>query len=559
VPSRYALGLALAALALAVSQDAPASSNTSRHPCLVVASTSDATFTRNFNPYSAPVEFTWAGIYEPLVVVTRAGGGHTYDWLASRLAWSRDRRTLTLTVRPGVKWSDGRPLTNRDVLFTLTAGRRDKAMDQIGLRRPGNEVASIRLAGRDGVAIRLQHPDSTFVAKVLASNLYVVPEHIFARVRRVSAWSNPHPVGTGPFAVVRSFTTQSYILARNPHYWRRGAPHFACLETVFAPTREAALLQMLSGSVDLTNDFIPNVERAYVSQDPAHFHYFYATAGLPVGLFFDDSVYPYSLPALRKAISMAINRHAISQFAEYGYGPPANAIGIEHNWAGWATPAIAAEARRLATYDPAAAKRTLLAAGFSYANGSLNDPRGHPVELRATVISGWTDWVAAWQVIVKNLRRIGIVVDLHLAPSWGAWQPSAFATKTATLLWNNAGNGPTPYDYFQEHFDRAAYIPPGRQADRTGNWEHYWSPTGTRLLSRFRRTFARSGQRRLAQALERLWLRTLPYVPLYVGPTWSTYSTRYFTGFPSAHDYYDQPGFFTTDYVVALTRIRPVR
>jgi hypothetical protein len=47
-------------------------------------------------------------------------------------------------------------------------------------------------------------------------------------------------------------------------------------------------------------------------------------------------------------------------------------------------------------------------------------------------------------------------------------------------------------------------------------------------------------------------------VPLFVGPTWSTYSTRYFTGFPSADNYYLLPSFSTSDYVVALTRIKPV-
>src|SRR5262245_55547751 len=206
------IALCLAGVALAPAQG----SGTGSHPCLVVTASTDGSFVRNFNPFTpAPLDFTWGGIYEPLVVVTNARGGHMYKWLASDLAWSRDGRTLTLTVRKGVRWTDGQPLTNRDVLYTLTAGRQDKVMDQIGLTRPGNRVAAINLVGSRRVAIHLKARDSTFVASTLANNLRVVPEHIWANVTNVGAWQNAHPVGTGPFAIVKHFDPQGYTLGRN--------------------------------------------------------------------------------------------------------------------------------------------------------------------------------------------------------------------------------------------------------------------------------------------------------------------------------------------------------
>jgi peptide/nickel transport system substrate-binding protein len=554
-----ATGLAASILCAAGAGGSDGASASVGHRCLVVAGEGDTAFTRNFNPFAGPVDFTWGGIYEPLVVVTQAGGGREYRWLASDLSWSKDARTLTVTVRHGVRWSDGRPLTSRDVLFTLTAGRRDKAMDQIGLTRPRSGIASIELAGEDKVAIRLEHPDSTFIARVLANNLSVVPEHVFAKIRDIRAWANPNPVGTGPFTRVERFGNQGYVLGRNRHYWLKGRPRIPCVERMLASSRDGALIEMRRGAVDLTNAYIPNVEQTYVAHDPAHFHFFYATTGLPVGLFFDDSRYPYSLVALRKAISLAIDREALSHGAEYGYAPPADAIGIERNWPGWLDAETARGAKRLATYDPPSSRRLLLAAGFSYRGTELRDPRGHPVTLDAEVIGSWTDWVTCWRMIAKDLRQIGIEVNVKVVPTWDDWQPDAFATRTATLLWNNFGNGPTPYDYFEQHLDRASFVPSGRSADTTGNWEHFWSPEGTRLLRSFRETFDVAEQRRLTRALARLWLRTLPYVPLFVGPAWSTYSTRYFTGFPTARDYYIQPSFFTSDYVVALTRIRPTR
>jgi peptide/nickel transport system substrate-binding protein len=529
----------------------------SGHPCLVVTASTDGSFVRNFNPFANAVDFTWGGIYEPLIVVTNAGGGHVYKWLASGLAWSRDRRTLTVTVRSGVRWTDGRPLTNRDVLYTLTAGRQHQAMDQIGLTRPGNEVASINLVGSRRVAIHLERRDSTFVASVLANSLFVVPEHVFAKVKNPSAWQNPHPIGTGPFATVKRFGTQGYILGRNPHYWLKGAPHFSCIERILGSSNESAVLQMVNGDVDLTNLFVPNVEKAYVSHDPQHYHFFYPAENTPVGLYFDDSRYPYSLAAFRKALSRAIDRHAISQFAEFGYAPAVDATGINQIWNAWLDPRLRTEAQRLASYSPAAARRMLMAAGFTYRGKALIDPRGRHVSIKAKVIASWPDWRTTWQVIARNLNQIGIAVDVQLVPTWSDWWQDAASTKVATLLWSNAPFGPTPEPYFAENLDRAAFVPSGKSAELTGNWEHFQSAQGTRLVKAFRHTFDRKAQLRLAGKLERLWLDVLPYVPLFAGPIWSTYSTKHFLGFPSRDNFYLEPSFFTPNYVVALTRIRP--
>ena len=254
---------------------------------------------------------------------------------------------------------------------------------------------------------------------------------------------------------------------------------------------------------------------------------------------------------------MAIDRRALSREAEYGYAPPVDAIGINRAWPQWIDRGLAAESRRLALHDPAAAKRTLTAAGFSFRDGQLFDPRGNAVSLRAKVIAGWVDWVTAWRIMARNLDDIGIKTDVRLVPDWGDWWPDAFATSVATLLWSY-GTGPTPYGYFRSHLDRAAFVPSGLDASATGNWEHFQSARGTALLRSFKRTFDRRRQLRTVAKLERLWLRNLPFVPLFAAPTWSTYSTRHFRGFPNASNFYVDPSFSSSDYVVALTRIRPV-
>jgi peptide/nickel transport system substrate-binding protein len=529
------------------------------HRCLVATGADDLPFGRNFNPFSQSLDFTSGGIYEPLVVVTAAGGGHQYNWLASGFAWSRDRKTLTITVRQGVRWTDGTPLTAEDVAYTLTAGRQAKVMDQIGLTRRGNEVASVRAIGTDEVAVRLKRVDTSFVSSVLANNVRVVPEHVFAHVKHVGAWSNPHPVGTGPFAIVARFGTQAYVLDRNPHYWQPGRPRVPCVERVVASSEESAVLQVDSGSVDLTDDFFPNAQQAYVDHDPRYFHYFYPANAPGIGLFFDDTRYPFSIVALRKAISLAIDRQQLSEFGEYGYAPPVDALGINQVWPTWITKDAAVESNWLATYNPGAARQMLLAAGFGYDGDKLVDPKGNPVVIHGAVVGTWVDYYADWRLIERDLRPIGIRVSVDLRPDFGAWWPDAVSTKRATLLWNYADDTTSPYTYFEEHLDDASFIPSGHSSEPTGNWEHFRDTEATRLLAAFRAAANVTTQHRIAGKLERIFLRTLPFVPLFAQPTWSTYSTRYFVGYPTARDDYVDPYFTDVAYVVALTRIRPRR
>src|SRR5579864_5080468 len=96
------------------------------HKCVVMTGSGDPAFVRNFNPFvstSTPAGAVVKGaIYEPLIITTNAGGGHTYPWLAQSWKWSNGNKTLTLNLPKNAKWSDGQPLTSLDVVYTLTAG-----------------------------------------------------------------------------------------------------------------------------------------------------------------------------------------------------------------------------------------------------------------------------------------------------------------------------------------------------------------------------------------------------------------------------------------------------
>jgi peptide/nickel transport system substrate-binding protein len=544
---------------------APASrSTTAAHKCLVMTGSGDPAFVRNFNPYTATGlpsgQFIKGAMYEGLIVVP-AGGLKPIPWLARTWKWTNGNKTLTLNLAKNVKWSDGTALTSADVVYSLKGGTgaQSKVMDIIGYTRPDTNIASITASGKYTVVIKLKTVDSQFVSTTL-NGAIVVPQHAWAKVANPATFTNPHPVASGPFTTIARFTTQDYVFSKNAHYWQAGKPKIGCLEYVQATSNDSALALIQSGQVDWTHNFVANVEKAYTSKDPAHFHSFYATTAYPQSLVFDTTQYPYNLVPFRKALSQAIDRQSISKLGEYGYAPATSALGIEFLFPQWVTDAsVKAQAKALATYNPTAAKKTLTDAGFTYKGSQLLDPKGNPVKLDIHVISGWSDWVASDQIIAKNLQGIGIDSKEVLEPDWNSWYPNASSTKNPTLLWQVGGQG-SPFGFFNANFHNNSYIASGLDATNTGNWEHFKSDQGTALLNQWKQTLDPKKQQAAATALEKLFLQQLPIVPLFVGPRWSTYSTRYFHCFDSPKNHFGDPIFTTfPDNLLSFTQICPGR
>jgi len=530
------------------------------HSCLVMTGSGDPAFIKNFNPYTATGQpsgaFVQGAFYEPLII-TGEGGLKPVPWLARSWKWSNGNRTLTLNLAKGVKWSDGKPLTAADVVYSITAGRQDKLMDRVGLVGAGNNIASVTAKGKYTVVMRLNTADSQFIAATV-NRQFVVPKHIWSKVGDVANFTNSKPVTSGPFNVISRFTSQDYVFGKNPHYWQKGKPKIRCLEYVQASSNDSALALIQSGQVDWTHNFVPGVEKAYIAKDPKHYHAFYATKAYPISLVLDTTKYPYSLPAFRKALSLAIDRKTVSKLGEYGYAPPTDAIGLNGLFPQWVSnPAVKKLAKQMATFSPSAAKKLLTSAGFTYKGSKLIDPKGNAVKLDVHVISGWSDWVASLQIITRNLRDIGINSEVALEPDWGAWFPNASAGKFPTLLWQGGSQG-SPYGYFYANMSRNAFIPAGQDATATGNWEHYAHDGATKLLDQWKVTLSGPKQRQIATKLEKIFLDQMPIVPLFIGPRWSTYSTKYFHCFDTPKNFFGDPIFTTfPDNILSFTRICP--
>ena len=539
--------------------------NASGHACVNSVGSGDNPFVRNFNPYSFVNDFAYGGIYEPLTFYVPSG--KRYYWLAQKMTFANAGKQVNLTLRKGVTWSDGKPFTSTDAVYSLAAGKTiNPAFDKIGLLAKPSNIKSIKAVGTYGVQINLVKADSTFPQ--IFNNIVMLPKHIWTKQTDPTKWTDPNPVGTGPFTVTR-FNSQEYVLTKRAHYWQ--PMHITCLARLYESGNDSAMLSMLAGTADWTHNFVPSVQTVYVKRDPAHFHYWYSTLSGPIGFFMDDTKYPYSVKALRVAISMSINRQNVFKDGEYGYGPPAGAMGMEHQYPKWVDPKLKKQDLALAPINAStaawnknvkAAKALLKKAGFTWnSSNALIDPKGNPVTLEPHVISGWTDWVASLKIMQQNLQDgLGIPVDLKLDPDWGAWYPIANTQSKNSLLWTYSG-GPTPYAFFNEFFNPKNVTATGTDEEVSGDWAHFSDASALPLLSQWTRTYSKKAQLAIAYKLEAKMLKDFPFIPVFVGPVWFTYSTKYFTGWPDQkHPYGNgQWGAGTVDWLPLLTHLKPVK
>ena len=82
-----------------------------------------------FNPSNLAQGVTMGQVYEPLAFVNTLESGKTTPWLATAWAWSNNNKTLTFTIRNGVKWTDGTPMTAADVAFTFNLMKKYPGLD----------------------------------------------------------------------------------------------------------------------------------------------------------------------------------------------------------------------------------------------------------------------------------------------------------------------------------------------------------------------------------------------------------------------------------------------
>lgn len=517
---------------------------------LTVSVEQTASWIRNFNPLVAGGARwpTASGVYEPLFIYNTVRG-EWVPWLATAYQWLEGDVRLRFTTRDGVRWSDGRPFGARDVVFTFRLLQRFPALDQSAAWK---YLVDVVLVDEHTVDFVLSRPYSPALAMIAHQPL--VAEHVWSTVTDPVTFSNPEPVGTGPFTEVVIFKNQLYQLGKNPYYWQPGKPAIEGLRFPALPSNDQANLALVHGELDWAGNFVPAIDRVFVARDPDHHKYWFPLVGSTVFLYPNALVAPLGDVRVRQALSMAIDRARLVRVAMYEYTRPSHATGLSDAYASWRDDAVAAEATYM-SYDPAGAERLLDTAGLRRGPEGLRTlPDGRPWRLEIEVVSGWSDWVRAAQVISRDLRKLGVDAPVKIYDQ-SAWferlQRGKFALAVAWSM-----EGPTPHGFYRWLMSRDTVRPLGELA--LGNWHRYGSAEVDAVLAEFERTTATDAQRALGQQLQRLFVRELPAIPLFPNPSWGAYNTTRFVGFPSADDPFTQlsPNKIP-DALLVMTAVRP--
>ena len=208
---------------------------------LVVAQEQQASWVRNFNPLTTATAPRWptlAGVYEPMFVFNSVTSQYV-PWLAVEREWRDGNRTLRVTTRDGVKWSDGEAFTARDVAFTFSLLKEFPALDRRGVWEFIDGVRAVDARTVDFSFSRVFIPGFDELAAQ-----QIVPEHVWSEVEDPVMFTNENPVATGPFTEVRIFRNQVFEIGRNPHYWQEGLPKFEAIRCPAYPSNDRANLAL---------------------------------------------------------------------------------------------------------------------------------------------------------------------------------------------------------------------------------------------------------------------------------------------------------------------------
>src|SRR5690242_1727520 len=168
---------------------------------LVIVNNTGQTFTRSFNPFVSTSignsNNTTALIYEPLLMFNIMQPTQPpIPWLATAYKWSDGGKTLTLTIRKGVKFSDGKPMTASDVAFSFNLLKNNPTLTPVS-PPPIPETAT---APNPTTAV-LTFSQPEFANLFLIGGMYIVPQHIWQGISNPVTFADPDPVGTGPYVI----------------------------------------------------------------------------------------------------------------------------------------------------------------------------------------------------------------------------------------------------------------------------------------------------------------------------------------------------------------------
>jgi peptide/nickel transport system substrate-binding protein len=462
------------------------------------------------------------------------GKGALTPWLASAGRWT-DGRTYEATLRPGTTWSDGKPLTADDVVYSYGIGRYAAS----AVHTLWSWLSDVKAV--DATTVRFTFTEAHY--QEWDYDLYgipIVPAHVW-RGRsedEVLNGVNDHPVVSGAYRL-KSHTQDRVVWERREDWWgvkalgKKPAPRYVV--DVSNSGNEVVVGQLNQGQLDLSNNFLPGAAAMVKSGK--------------VASYYDKP--PYMLPAnttwlvpntTRGPLGDAAFRRALADSVDVGkivkgvYGQlvrPADPTGLLPQWEKYVDKGLTAG--KGFAFDTGKARKALAKAGYRDRDGDgfVEEKDGSKISLRLEVPSGWTDWMEAAKVIAASAKAAGIRVTPGF-PDQNALQQRRGKGDFDLILDNQRQLSNTPWTYYQYIFQL-----PVQKTQNTVNFGRYEDPHAWDLVRQLGavRTDDTAGMRRVLAKIQDVQLSELPVIPLWYNGLWAQANTGVWTNWPS-----DRPG-----------------
>jgi peptide/nickel transport system substrate-binding protein len=456
--------------------------------------------------------------------------GKLTPWLAESGEW-KDANTYEVKLRKGLTWSDGTPLTSADVKFTFELGQKYAAL---WFAPTWKYLTGVTAPDDTTVVFAFKDP----LYQEFSNNLYnipIVPEHLWKDKTEedITVGANEKPVGSGAYLYLSNAEDRN-IWQRNDNWWGKavfGEPAPKYIVDIRTSSNNVALGMVIQGQLDLSNNFLPGVAElankgyvtTYFAKQP------YMLSANTAVLFLNTTKKPMDDAKFRKALAFAIDVPGIVNTAYAGLVAPASPTGLLPSLSNYDDQDLIAKLGY--TYDPEQAKQLLAAAGYKDTDGDgfVEAPDGSKVELEVTCPSGWTDWMAAIDVIATSAQAAGINIKAA-TPDYGAWN-TALQGGTFDMTLNNwAAMSNTPWTLYNLLFRH-----PIQEQMQSGNFGRYDSQEAFDLVDALAKVPAddEEGMKAAVSKIQELMLTEVPMIPLWYNGMWSQWNTSAWTNWPT--------------------------
>jgi peptide/nickel transport system substrate-binding protein len=456
--------------------------------------------------------------------------GELIPWLAESGKWTNDT-TYDVTLRQGLTWSDGQPLTADDVKFTFELGSKYNALWFAPLWRYLTGVTAV-----DATHVSFAFKDPLYQEWTnYLYNLPIVPKHLWENRTEedITTGANEKPIGSGAYLYETNAEDRN-IWIRNENWW--GIPVFGKpapkrIVDIRFSSNNVALGAVIKGDIDLSNNFLPGVAtlvqqgyiKTYFSKPP------YMLSANTAVLFLNTTKKPMDDPKFRRALAFAIDVPSIVTVAYANLVKAASPTGLLPTMSKYDDQQVLAKLGY--SFDTAKAKQMLAAAGYKDIDkdGFVEAPDGSKITLEVTCPFGWTDWMAAIDIIAKSAQAAGINIKAA-TPDYGAWNTALMGGTFDMTLNNWATMSNTPWTLYNLFFRH-----PIQDQMQSGNFGRYQNQQMFDLVDALAKVkdTDEAGMKAACSKIQELMLTEMPMIPLWYNGLWAQWNESTWTNWPN--------------------------